>query len=803
MWRSDDAGEHWKAVNYQRALIGRAGYYTRLAVSPRSDNEILVANSSFHQSLDGGENFKEVPWGGDTHDIWIDPTNADRFVITDDGGMSITTVHGRGFHRVTLPIGQMYHVDVDNQVPYYFYSNMQDDGNMRGPSLPVDSRETGWDHAMGGCESGFTVPDLTDPNVVWATCYGNKVTRWDARTKHARSVSPWMHTLDSPPNDIKYRCHWTAPLAIDPFDHNAVYYGCQVIFKTTNGGQSWSVISPDLSTQDPSRIVPSGGIVGDNLGQFYGEVVFAIAPSKIKQGLIWAGTNDGQVWHTDENAHWVNVSKNIPGLPPWGTITSIAPSTFNPSTAYISVDFHLVDNRDPFIYKTTDLGKTWKLITGNLPKHSLSYVRTIAEDPNCEGLLFAGTGNGLFYSLDDGAHWTALEKGLPHAPVTWAVVQKDFHDLVISTYGRGLYILDDISPLEQMAKNHSDAAVVLFEPRHTYRFTRGGKAMLTFALKTAPKEPIQLEVLDAEEKTIRKLEAKGRAGMNRVEWDLRYDSPRFVALRTTAPDNPHIWEEPRFRDSDSRPITHWGTRSAEVGPIVAPGKYSVRLRIGDQSYTQPIVILRDPRAPGSDADIELSVKTLLRIRTDLNQVSDTVNQIEWLRKQIEVIETMLRPPKKKEKDKAEADDDDDYEGPPGAPAPPQDLDEAKAKRKAELLKAVEELDKKLAAVEHKLASPALLNSDDKYFVEPYQVYLNLIWLNAEVGTGGSDVAGGADFAPTDTQLQSLQGFEAEMTAADADFQKVMREDLPAFNRSLGESGVAALVAPINSGPSKE
>jgi hypothetical protein len=355
-----------------------------------------------------------------------------------------------------------------------------------------------------------------------------------------------------------------------------------------------------------------------------------------------------------------------------------------------------------------------------------------------------------------------------------------------------------------MAKNRSDAAVVLFEPRHTYRFTRGGHAMLTFSLKTAPKDPVQLEVLDPEGKVIRKLEAKGRAGMNRVEWDLRYDSPRLVALRTTAPDNPHIWEEPRFRDSDSRPIIHWGTKTAEVGPIVAPGKYSVRLKVTDQSYTQPLTILRDPRAPGSDADIELSVKTLLRIRTDLNQVSDTVNQIEWLRKQIEVIETMLRPPKKKEKDKAQADDDDDdYEGPPGAPAPPQDLDEAKAKRKADLLKSVEELDKKLSTVEHKLASPALLNGDDKYFVEPYHVYLNLIWLNAEVGTGGSDVAGGADFAPTDTQLQLLQTFEAEMAGADADFQKVMKEDLPAFNRSLGESGVAALVAPIDSEPRKQ
>ena len=788
LWRSDDAGEHWKAVNYQRSLIGRAGYYIRLAVSPASDNEVLISSSSFHQSLDGGENFKDVPWGGDTHDIWIDPQNADRFVITDDGGMNITTVHGRGFHRATLPIGQMYHVDVDNQIPYYFYSNMQDDGNMRGPSVPIDSRETGWDHAMGGCESGFTVPDLTDPDIVWATCYGNKVTRWDGRHKHARSVSPWMHTLDSPPNDIKYRCHWTAPLAIDPFDHNTVYYGCQVIFKTSNGGQSWSVISPDLSTQDPAHIVPSGGIVGDNLGQFYGEVVFAIAPSKIQKGLIWAGTNDGQVWNTQDGAHWNNVTKNISGLPPLGTVTGIAPSAIDARTAYISVDFHLIDNRDPYIYKTTDLGKSWKLISSNLPKNSLSYVRTIAEDPNCAGLLFAGTGNDLFYSLDDGSHWTALDTGLPHAPVSWAVVQKDFHDLVISTYGRGIYILDDISPLEQMAKNHSDSAVTLFEPRQNYRFTRGGQAMLTFSLKTAPKDPAQLEILDSDGKVIRKLETKARAGMNRMPWDLRYESPRVVALRTAAPDNPHIWDEPRFRDADSRPITHWGSKSAEVGPIVAPGKYSVRLKIEDKTYTQPLTVLRDPRSPGTDADTQLSVKTLLRIRGDIEHVSDEVNQMEWMRKQLEVIKGMLRPPQNKEEEK-EAEDEDDYEGPAPAPAASQAQGEAEAKRKADLLKAAEDFDKKLLGIETRFVSPALLNSDDKYFVESYKVYLNLIWLNAEVGTGGSDVAGGADFAPTDTQMELLQGFEAEISATDTNYQKLMKEDLPALNYALEQGSI--------------
>ena len=793
LWRSDDGGEHWKAVNYQRALIGRAGYYIRIAVSTGNDNEVYVANSSFHRSLDGGENFKEVPWGGDTHDIWIDPQNPDRFVITDDGGMSITTVHGRGLHRVKLPIGQMYHVAVDNQVPYYFYSNMQDDGNMRGPSVPVDSNETGWDHGMGGCESGFTIPDLTDPNIVWATCYGNKVTRWDARIKHAHSVSPWMMTLDSPPNEIKYRCHWTAPLAIDPFDHNTVYYGCQVIFKTGNDGKSWSVISPDLSTQDPSRIVPSGGIVGDNLGQFYGEVVFAIAPSPVQKGLIWAGTNDGQIWHTDDRGQWVNVTKNVSGLPPWGTVTSIAPSSFEAATAYVSVDFHLMDNRDPFIYKTTDLGKTWKKITGDLPKHELSYVRTIAEDPNCAGLLFAGTGNGIFYSPDDGEHWTALDAGLPHSPITWAVVQKNFHDLVVSTYGRGLYILDDITPLEQMAKTHSDASAVLFEPRQTYRFTRGGKAMLNFSLKTAPKDPVHLEILDSEGKVIRNLEAKARVGMNRVQWDLRHDSPRLVALRTVAPDNPHIWDEPRFRDSDSRPITHWGSKPAEGGPIVAPGKYVVRLKVEGQSFSQPLTVLRDPRITASDADIEQSVKTLTAIRDDISHVSDTVNQIEWLRKQLEDIKAMLRPPKKKEEEKKEtAAEEDEYEGPKFAPAPPQALSEPEMKRKSDLLNSAEALDKKLLSIEHKLVSQALLNSDDKYFVEPYQVYLNLIWLNAEVGTGGGDVAGGADFAPTDTQLELLKTFENQMTDADTEFRNFVKEEIPPFNRTLGEFGALTL-----------
>src|SRR5579875_706590 len=644
VWRSDDGGNNWRVVNWQRPLIGRAGYYIRLAVSPANENEVLIANSSFFRSIDGGLTFKEVPWGGDNHDIWFDPKNANRIAMTDDEGLFITVNGGLGLHHVTLPIGQMYHVAVDNQVPYDVYSNMQDDGNMRGPSTSLGfsfggGHQADWDHGMGGCESGWTLPDPVNPNIVWATCYGDEVTVYNAKTKETRSVSPWMHTLDSPPNETKYRCHWTPPLAIDPFDHNTVYYGCQVIFKTSNGGQSWSVISPDLSTQDPSRIVSSGGIVGDNLGQFYGEVVFAIAPSPLQKGLIWAGTNDGKVWYTrDGGGHWNDVTQNV-GMPVWGTVSKIEPSHFDAGTAYIAVDYHLMDNRDPFIYKTTDFGKTWQRINSNLPTGPLAYVKSVAEDPNRKGLLFAGTGNGFYYSADDGGSWTQLQGGLPHAPVTWIEVQKTFHDVVVSTYGRGIYILDDVTPLEQM-KQETSEAIVLYKPRPTYRF-QNNRAYINFSVKSGG--PVDVKILDSNGKLVRDLhQLPAHAGLNRRNWDLRYDPPRLVKLRTAAPDNPYIWEEARYRNADSRSITHWGIGQAQVGPIVAPGNYTIQVRVGGQTYKEPIEVLRSPDTPGSDADLTASVKAQLRVRDDITAVSDMVNRIEWTRKQVEDVEKMSR-----------------------------------------------------------------------------------------------------------------------------------------------------------------
>lgn len=853
LWRSDDGGKQWHVENYGRLLTERAGYTVSLAVSPTDEDKIYVASNGFYVSGDGGKTFGEVHWGGDNHDIWIDPTNSKRMMISDDGGAEISTTAGQEWHHVQLPIGQMYHVSVDSRVPYYVYANMQDDDAERGPAYPdatpllggIGEPNAGWEEPLGGCESGFIYPDPTDDDVIWATCYGDEITRLDTKVGYPRAVSPWpLHPLDSPPEDLKYRCHWTPPMAIDPFDHNTVYYGCQVIFKTTNGGQSWKVISPDLSTQNPKYLVPSGGIPmkdgtmrrQDNLGQFYGEVVFAIAPSPVQQGLIWAGTNDGQVWLTRNGGdNWTNVTKHIPGLPPLGVVTRLEPSHFDAGTAYLTVDLAMTGDTKPYIYKTTNFGGSWKLIVHGIPVSPMSNVSSVAEDPYTGNLLFAGTGNALYASFDAGANWTEMQGGMPHAPVSWETVQKQFHDLVVATYGRGVYVLEDIAPLEQLASGGADAPVQVFGSRPIYRFFHGGHAFVNFWLQSVPsvkdlpkakddasdsdtdntdedthgnkdedskeeeKEKavktggIKVAILDSAGKVVRNLdllpddkpglnpkyESGGRGdeergahwardpdahvhpGINRVFWDLRYAPPKLIALRTTPETNPHVWNDLRFLGKESRSITHWGAKEAEVGPLVPPGTYTARVKVGGKTYTQSITVLADPSSPEAPAATAARVKTLLHIRDDISSVSKMVNQIEWLRQQLQTVEGMLKADKK-----------------PGH---------------GKTLQAVKDMDKKIQSVENQLVSPALANSDEKGYLAPYALYLDFVWLNGELGTGGGDVYGDPGYAPTDATIQVLQLLDGKLNTARTQYQALMQQDLPQFDQMLVHENIFPLV----------
>jgi hypothetical protein len=449
-------------------------------------------------------------------------------------------------------------------------------------------------------------------------------------------------------------------------------------------------------------------------------------------------------------------------MPAWGLVSKIEPSHFDGNTAYIAVDAHLMDSREPYIFKTTDYGATWKRVNGDLPNtHPLSYVKAVAENPNKRGMLFAGTGRSFYYSLDDGAHWTELATGLPHAPVSWVVVQKAFHDVVVSTYGRGIYVLDDITPLEQGGPRLTTTteAAQLYTPRSAYRWTQRGRVYLNYSLRSeaggpgGPGGDVQLQVLDSDGKVVRELRGPGRAGLNRVTWDLRYAPPRLVQLRTTPPENPHVWEEPRFRGQDTRPVTHWGLEPAQVGPIVAPGKYTITLSVNGQTQTQPIEILRDPKVQTSNADLDLSVRLQLRLRDNISAAADMINSIEVMRKQLEDVEKAYR----------------------------------NDASKAALFKQVQEMDKKLFDVEAKLLEPAQMTSDDKYFQQAYRVYMNLIWLNGEIGPGAGDVAGGADFAPTDTSVAVLETIEKDLNTAKSDYKALMERDVPAFNRAIGGS----------------
>ncbi len=612
-----------------------------------------------------------------------------------------------------------------------------------------------WQPNIGGCESGFTIPDPTDANVVYASCYGNKVTRWDARTGTARSIEPWMITLDSPPNEAKYRCHWTAPMAIDPFDHDTVLYGCQLILKTTNGGQSWTELSPDLSTKDPARIVSNGGIVGDNLGQYAGEVVWDIEYSKIQRGLIWAGTNDGKLWYTkDGGANWIDVTKNFKDLPPWGTFTQIWPSTFDAGTVYASISFHLMDDRKPYIYKSTDFGTTWTKITGNIPTGSaLDYVLSFAGNPNRKGMLFAGTARAFYYSLDDGTTWTRFKEGLPPAPVSWITVEPRFHDVVVSTYGRGLFILPNITMLEQTGSATPQIGTAqLLEPSPVFRqarnvFTQPGRPHFTLFLPSAPAGPIEMEIINAGGKTIRKQQLAAHQGWNGADWDLRYDAPTLVALKTTPPENPHIWEEPRFQGRDTRTITHWGITPQTGIPMAAPGKYQVRFTTDGKALTQSFEVLKDPAVSTSTEDLTASTDTQVRIRDNITTTSKMVNDMEIWRKQIE--------------------------------------DQLKANAaKADRVKALNDLNKAILEVELKLVSRSEMLSDDKYFPEAYKVYMNLIWLSGGVGMGASDEAGSIDYRPTETQMKVLESIEKDLAAAAAAFDNLISTTLPAFNKSM-------------------
>jgi len=667
VFRSDDGGESWKVVSYDHYAMGRAHYYSRMAVAPDNEDETYYLTASFAKSIDGGQTLTAVPRGeapgGDHHDIWIDPTNANRMIVGHDQGLSITINRGRTWFRQRLTNAQMYHVTTDNEIPYNVLGNKQDEPSYRGPS---NSRLGGFGgdagipralwHSVGGGESGWATPDPTDSNIIWSTASGSGmvggiVVRFEEKRRQFRNVEVWPDQSNGPAEGVKYRFVWDAPFHISPHDHNTLYIGSQHVHRTTDGGQTWQVISPDLTLNDRSRMGSSGGLTPDNIGVEYAGTVYAIAESAKERGLIWVGTNDGLVQVTrDAGKTWTNVTKNLPNLPPWGSIRSIAPSRYDAATAYLTVDFHQMNSRDPFVYKTTDYGKTFKAITNGIPKSMLSYAHWIYEDPVRHGLLYLGTENAIYVSFDDGENWQPLQNDLPHAPVYGITVQEHFSDLVIATYGRGFWILDDITPLQQLTGQVLDSDVHLFAPRPAYRFrniaapstpyddpTIGENpkygASINYYLKGPASGSVTITIQDQKGEVVRKLTGTNTAGLNRIYWDLRYEPTKEIRLRTSPMYAPHV----RVGPDGWRPAPGAGSLSI----LAPPGTYTVKLSAGGRELTQSLAVRKDPNSGGTEADIEAQMRVLFDLRKDLNNAADTINQIEIVRSQIEALAKII------------------------------------------------------------------------------------------------------------------------------------------------------------------
>ena len=816
LFRSDDAGATWKLVSHDRQTAGRTHYYNRMAFEPDNADVGYFLAANWAKTVDAGATITdppndEVP-GGDHHDIWIDPTNGSRMIVSHDGGLSITTNRARSWLRVQLPIAQVYHVTVDNRIPYNLYGNRQDGPSAMCPSNPrvggADAYSTnlprGLCHTVGGGESGWATPDTVDTNLVWSSAsgfgsVGGIATLYDRRTNVSHNLDIWpQSTIGWAADSLRYRFVWTFPLTISPHDHNRVYVGSQYVHVTTDSGRTWKEISPDLTRNDKSRQKMSGGLTPDNIGVEYAGVVFAIAESPVKAGLLWAGTNDGLVHVSrDGGGTWTNVTRNVPNMPTWGTVSSITPSRYDAGTAYMTVDAHQVDNRDPWVYKTTNYGATWRPITAGIPRSPLSYAHMIAEDPVTRGLLYLGTENGLYVSFDDGARWQPLQTNLPHAPVYWIVVQPRFHDLAVATYGRGFWILDDVTPLRELAvPGATRSPLHLFAPRDAYRFrdaeqpfangddpangqippygasltywvkkapgaTRAGIGKDTViaaaprgaprdtaakgdSAKKAPADSVTITIADASGTVVRTLKGPAEAGLNRVWWDLRYDKSKEAKLRTSPEYAP--WFAVGLEGKTAPGIS----RMAILAP---PGTYTVKLAHGaDVAEPRPVVVRKDPNSGGSDAEVSAQTELTLAIRRDLDSAVTMINRLEVVRGQLAALRTVL----------------------------------ASDSARTDVRTAADSLDRKLVLIERRLFQTRITGRGQDLIRWPMRLAEQLAYLGDEVG--------GSDFGPTKSQRDVAQLLHDQLVSVSGDVGRAMEREVPAFNEMLRGKKLENIIA---------
>jgi photosystem II stability/assembly factor-like uncharacterized protein len=777
VFRSDNGGTTWTKVNEERRLRQRAWYYTRIYADPKNVDTVYILNTGFYRSNDGGRTYAaiSVPHG-DNHDLWIAPDDPNRMIESNDGGANVSFNGGRSWTEQDQPTAQFYRVALDNDFPYNIYGAQQDNSTVRIASRTMEGGigTSDW-YDVGGGESGWVAPSPKDSQIVFAGSYGGLTTRYDRRTGQLRDINPYPNNpMGAGADVLKYRFQWNFPLLFSPHDANKLYCAANVLFMSTDEGSSWQIISPDLTRNDKTKQGSSGGpITKDNTSVEYYATIFTVMESPLQAGTIWTGSDDGLVHLSrDGGKNWSNVTPPAGIMPEWIQINSIEASPNDPATAYVAATMYKWDDNKPYLYKTSDYGKTWKKITNGIP--DTTFTRVIREDPNKRGLLYAGTETGMYVSFDNGEHWQPFQLNLPIVPITDLAIHKREKELVVATQGRSFWILDDLPVVHQLmdAGGFSAAGETqLFKPKESYRMPGGAGfplgptatvgrnpangVVVYYSLKAKPENEVALEFLDSGGKSIRKLTARMRrptdapaatpapagegggfgggaapsvpteVGLNRFVWDTRYqDAVRFPGMILWAGE----------------------TR----GPKLAPGTYQVKLTVDGKAFTQNFEIKADPRLSAMPADYAKQAELGLKIRDKLSETNNAIIQIRDVRKQVEDLLKRVagQPNFKVVNDAGTA------------------------------------LNKNLTAIEETLYQTKNQSSQDPL---NFPIRLN----NKLAALGG--VVGSAEAAPT---AQSYAVYDEVVAQIDAQLQKLaqlMRTDVPAFNQLVRDQNIPAVV----------
>ncbi|MGH9399011.1 MAG: WD40/YVTN/BNR-like repeat-containing protein [Thermoanaerobaculia bacterium] len=773
LFESKDLGEHWEKLTDNRTINVRPWYFSVIAVSPADENKLYFGSFNFVTSIDGGKTFQtnNRRIHPDYHAIWIDPKDPERIIQGQDGGALMSTNGGKSWRPFeNLPLGQFYQVAVSSETPYTICGGLQDNNGWCGMSNSLARggiSDADWYVVTGG-DGEYVVPAPSDPNIIYADSQNGNISRFDRRTRISRSIRPYLSTAsEMPPADLKYRFNWTSPIAVSATDANEVYVGGNVVFKSTDGGLHWTALSPDLTRNDKSKQKTSGGPVNyDISGAETYDTLLSLAISPVDPKVIWAGSDDGLVHVTkDGGKTWTNVSPK--GAPEWGRIYQIDASPFDSGTAHLVYDMHMLGDRHPYVYRTADGGSTWTAVAKGLPEDGTAYV--VRENPNKKGFLAVGTDNGLHYSADAGATWKKLSGDFPTVPVWDLKFVKASHDLVVASHGRGMYVLDNITALEELDAPIEGKALHFFtaQPAAQWQtWNRGGfgigawtapnppgGVVIDYYLKSEIKqtdeqkrqrrEPVKITVVDARGNPVTTEYAPAKEGINRHVWQMRYEGPKRITFGGEPPPPNEFFD-------------------ANRGPDVVPGTYKVTVSAAGETQSRDVAVGPDPRFAADPEALSARTKTALEIRNQVTAVNEILNRLDGWETQLAALPRLVGG------------------GEDGEPGRSKKY-EAAIKASRDLAKKVKELKDKMFNREIQRSTP----SDTLHFHTDFQGKLSRLGFGA-LGAYGE--------APREVVKEAIASRRQQLDGFLAQFNALVSADVPAYNKTAIQQGVPTLFA---------